>query len=472
VTGRHAEGRSAIEAALLDFQRSPGKHMLGLRQPALLFASIREVLQYAGERTPDDDASPPPAAVVQAARFFVRSALLKPDADHYALLGLTRDAGAAAIKERYRSLMRLTHPDFATGRGSASWPADAATRINQAYEVLSSPERRRAYDEAGEPPPSPPASREISPRPQNVAPAPRRGHSRQILRHLAAGFGVIAALAVVALWAATVSSDRDSLVQRATTRVVADKLPSLFGQAASPATAAPAEDDVLQAAVARALPAILASPVSAPPRTPAASSVALVASDEPAPAPVESPASRFEVKAEPVAAPASSMPAAVIQVATVAPAAADAPPAPAPVATPAPSKPVIVAQAPPAPSRPAPAGPSMADVHPLVTRLLGDIESGWGDNLIASLDFGTRRSADAQSLARQLDALCDGARPVKITKVDLKGEPRDGKLVVVGQVVLQVRDPSTPTRRFALQAEFTQQGGTPVLTRLAPVSAQ
>lgn len=114
----------------------------------------------------------------------------------------------------------------------------------------------------------------------------------------------------------------------------------------------------------------------------------------------------------------------------------------------------------------------MADVHPLVTRLLADIESGWGDNLIASLDFSTRRSADAQTLARQLDTLCDGARPVKITKVDLKGEPRDGKFVVVGQVVLQVRDASTPTRQFAMQAEFAQQGGTPVLTRLAPVSAQ
>ena len=114
----------------------------------------------------------------------------------------------------------------------------------------------------------------------------------------------------------------------------------------------------------------------------------------------------------------------------------------------------------------------MADVHPLVTRLLQDIESGWGDNLIASLDFGTRRSADAQALARQLDALCDSARPVKIAKVDLRGEPRDGRLVVIGQVVLQVRDPSTPTRQFALQAEFAQQRGTPVLMRLAPVSPQ
>jgi hypothetical protein len=38
--------------------------------------------------------------------------------------------------------------------------------------------------------------------------------------------------------------------------------------------------------------------------------------------------------------------------------------------------------------------------------------------------------------------------------------------------VLQVRDSSTPTRRFALQAEFSQRDGAPVLTRLAPVLAQ
>lgn len=112
----------------------------------------------------------------------------------------------------------------------------------------------------------------------------------------------------------------------------------------------------------------------------------------------------------------------------------------------------------------------MGEVHPLLLRLLQEIESGWGDNVIATLDFDSRRSPAAQALARQLDALCDGARPVKIAKADLRGEPQDGRLVVVGQVTLQVRDAATPLRPFALQAEFAQRGGAAVLVRLAPVS--
>jgi hypothetical protein len=453
VTGRHAERRSAIESALIDFQRAPGRYTVALRQPAPLFASIRELLQYAAGRSPEDGASPPSGAVVQAARFFIRTALLKPDADHYALLGLQRGADAIEIKERYRSLMRLTHPDFATSPGGANWPADAATRINQAYEVLSSPERRRTYDEAAEPPAPQPAPREVATvRSPAAAPTQRRGHSRLILKYLAAGFGALAAVALVALWAATASGERDSLVQRTTSRVVADRLPSLFAPPqperkdtaeVAPPSAPQAEDDGLQAAIARALPAILAAPVAA-----SAPADPVVPMKAPA---VETAAARTDVPAEPAASPA--------------------PPAPV-AASPVPAKPIVAAQTfAPAP-RPVAAGPSMADIQPLVTRLLQDIESGWGDNVIASLDFGTRRSADAQSLARQLDALCDGARPVKISKVDLKGEPHEGKLVVIGQVILQVRDASTPTRRFALQAEFAQQGGAPVLTRLAPVTAQ
>jgi DnaJ-domain-containing protein 1 len=480
MTGRHAERRSAIESALLDFQRTPGRHTVALRQPALLFASIREVLQYAGERRPDDEASPPPRDVVQAARFFVHAAMLKPGADHYTLLGLTREADATAIKERYRSMMRLTHPDFATTPGAATWPADAATRINQAYEALSSPERRRAYDEAAQPPASRPTPGEIvATRAPSAVPAQRRGDSRRILRHLAAGFGALAAIAVVALWAATASGERDSLVQRATTSVVTNKLSLLIGHAdaqaesstvaqTAPSLPPAADDSVLQAAVARALPVIVAASAStsSAPVTPMAEVV-------PAPPPLPAPA-----PAVAVAVAAAAPEAAATPVPPVMPATAPVATAPVAAATQVPAKPIPVAQAAPAPAPvraapvPADTGPSMADVHPIVTQLLQDIESGWGDNLIARLDFDARRGADAQALARQLDALCDGARPVKISKVALRGEPRDGRLVVVGQVILQVRDPSTPTRQFALQAEFAQQRGAPVLMRLAPVSSQ
>jgi hypothetical protein len=108
----------------------------------------------------------------------------------------------------------------------------------------------------------------------------------------------------------------------------------------------------------------------------------------------------------------------------------------------------------------------MAAVHPLLMQLVQQIESGWGDNLVSTLDRGARRANGAQTLARQLDTLCDGVRPMKIAQVDFKGESREGRLVVTGQVVLQGRD--TVPRPFALIAEFTERDGEPILTRLAP----
>src|SRR5438105_11641799 len=111
---QQAQRRRAIEAALLDFQQAPGRHVVGLRQPALLFASVREVLQIAGERSAEDDGPPPAPPVVHAARFFIRTALLQPGATHYALLGVLPATDATSIKERYRLMMRLMHPDFAS----------------------------------------------------------------------------------------------------------------------------------------------------------------------------------------------------------------------------------------------------------------------------------------------------------------------------------------------------------------------
>jgi hypothetical protein len=63
--------------------------------------------------------------------------------DLYGILGLTPRATAAEIKSAYRRLARKYHPDV-----SAS--PDANTRfvqINQAYEILSDPNRRWAYDD-------------------------------------------------------------------------------------------------------------------------------------------------------------------------------------------------------------------------------------------------------------------------------------------------------------------------------------
>lgn len=65
--------------------------------------------------------------------------------DYYQALGVARDAPADAIKKAYRKLARKYHPDV-------SREADAEQRmkeVNEAYEVLSDPEKRAAYDQLG-----------------------------------------------------------------------------------------------------------------------------------------------------------------------------------------------------------------------------------------------------------------------------------------------------------------------------------
>jgi molecular chaperone DnaJ len=63
--------------------------------------------------------------------------------DYYEVLGVSRDAGPEEIKRAFRKLARETHPDANPDEPSA----DARFRqVAEAYEVLSDPDRRRAYD--------------------------------------------------------------------------------------------------------------------------------------------------------------------------------------------------------------------------------------------------------------------------------------------------------------------------------------
>lgn len=66
--------------------------------------------------------------------------------DYYETLGVPRTAGAEEIKQAFRKLARLYHPDVAKNKvtGEAKFK-----EINEAYEVLGDPEKRRRYDELG-----------------------------------------------------------------------------------------------------------------------------------------------------------------------------------------------------------------------------------------------------------------------------------------------------------------------------------
>src|SRR5882724_3491180 len=66
--------------------------------------------------------------------------------DYYAVLGGPRSASEEDIKKAFRGLARKYHPDVAKDKKAAE---EKFKEINEAYEVLSDPEKRKRYDELG-----------------------------------------------------------------------------------------------------------------------------------------------------------------------------------------------------------------------------------------------------------------------------------------------------------------------------------
>ena len=66
--------------------------------------------------------------------------------DYYATLGVPRDASPADIKKHFRKLARTHHPDV----NKDAPEAEARFKeLNEAYDVLSDPEKRKLYDQLG-----------------------------------------------------------------------------------------------------------------------------------------------------------------------------------------------------------------------------------------------------------------------------------------------------------------------------------
>lgn len=65
--------------------------------------------------------------------------------DYYAALGVPRDADLAQIKNAYRKLAHLHHPDVSKAPGAEAKFKNAAA----AYATLKNPEKRAAYDQLG-----------------------------------------------------------------------------------------------------------------------------------------------------------------------------------------------------------------------------------------------------------------------------------------------------------------------------------
>ncbi|KAG0251486.1 hypothetical protein BG011_007584 [Mortierella polycephala] len=72
------------------------------------------------------------------------------ETDYYGVLNISRTASDTDIKDAYRRLSRVLHPDM---QNEKSLKASAETKfrlVSRAYEVLNNPQLRAAYDEYGE----------------------------------------------------------------------------------------------------------------------------------------------------------------------------------------------------------------------------------------------------------------------------------------------------------------------------------
>ena len=75
-----------------------------------------------------------------------KSEIFMSKRDYYDVLGVSRDADESEIKKSYRKLAMKYHPDRNAGDTKAE---ERFKEAKEAYEILSDPSKRAAYDQYG-----------------------------------------------------------------------------------------------------------------------------------------------------------------------------------------------------------------------------------------------------------------------------------------------------------------------------------
>ena len=467
---------------LFDFEALPGRFPLTLREPRELFDNSRMVLMLsAGREVPGLALEPSRAQRAQrAASFFVRTAMFRPAADHYTLLGLQPGFGDDVLRDHYRLLMRMVHPDF---EGSSAWPRDAAARINLATDVLGSKVRRTEYDQS-----LARGQRQKLGVNSLAAVLPRPALQRATPVKLwawSAGTAVAVFLGAVVMY----PSDSQESVQALLVPVPVSA-PVVFPRpdltSSSPAVVQSMPPPPPPLAMALQPPAIAAPESTAPP-------LSLAISTQMAPMPGRKvdalPASPTKVPALSVAEtaqikpPSSPLLIAQASAPVITPAKTGTTAAPVVPAVPALSvapvaaavaslAPMPITALPPARETTPPL--SLADAQTALSQLINNMQSGRGEALLVGLDRAVRQSSGAAELVLAYNYLVGNSRAIKLGPVQLNSRPLADQLVVEGNVQLLLQDQGQPppVRELRLRALFAQRGGQVVMTELSAGGAR
>lgn len=473
VPGRIAEN-------LLEFQAAPGRFSLAQRQPAPLFQAARQVLLLASGKA---GVEPGPWRgraddVRQAALYFIQTALLRRDADHYSVLAVARSASSDELKDNYRLMMRLTHPDFAPAAGGLAL-SDAAARVNLAYEVLSSAVKRKLYDQQLDR--ASQAPRMVMP---NALPAgaragsraaggwssragERRFFARRSMATLGLGAGGLAMLIIALSWYNADSGRHVRLAQikREAVRPVTTPPATPSVEAPPPETSAngadlmvvrsspPSPQDaaapVTETARPKPIIRLATAPVDTAVTLPQPAAGRLSRSLESAPL----------LSARQVVQP--DVPVSSVEIPNFAPVERRAEPSlrhedrtgTAAIA--------------PRPANESARAPSVPDTDLMLASLISQLQTGRATRVLPLLDSGARRKPGVVAFIEQFDAMVQGEQVNQVRLVNFRTQTVESQTFLIGELRVQLRDPDLRTKRMRLQIDVAQQAGEPVITNLS-----